>query len=64
MPYLSVYLNVVIDAFVTKTGREYLDDETLTLLAMFVVEKISQLKLCLAVDLMFELLKSLGNKQH
>jgi hypothetical protein len=56
------YLNIVIDAFIAETKREYLDDETFTLLAMYIVEKISHLKLCLAVDAMFELLKSLGNK--
>jgi hypothetical protein len=55
-------LNIVIDAFVAETKREYLDDETLGLLMVFVVERLSQFKLCLAVDAMFEILKSLGNK--
>jgi hypothetical protein len=62
MQYLLVYLNIVIDAFVAETKREYLDDETLGLLMVFVVEKLSQFKLCLAIDAMFEILKSLGNK--
>jgi hypothetical protein len=59
---LISYLNIVIDAFIAETKREVLDDETLTLLAMYVIEKISHLKICLAVDALFELMKSLGNK--
>jgi hypothetical protein len=55
-------MDVVIDAFIAETKREVLDDETLALLTMYIVEKISHLKICLAVDALFELMKSLGNK--
>jgi hypothetical protein len=61
MPYLIGYLNIIIDAFVAETQREYIDDETLVLLTVFAVEKLSHLKICLAVDALFEILKSLGS---
>jgi len=62
MPYLVNYLPIVIDAFVIESKREYLDGDTFSLLTIFVIEKLSQLKMSLAVDVMFETLKSLGNK--
>jgi hypothetical protein len=62
MQYVIGYLNIVVDAFIAETRREYLDDETVAMLSLFIVEKISHLKLSMAVDAMFQLLKSLGNK--
>jgi len=62
MPYLVNYLPLIIDAFVIESKREYLDGDTFSLLTIFVIEKLSQLKMSLAVDAMFEILKSLGNK--
>jgi hypothetical protein len=62
MPYLIGYLNVVIDAFIVETKHEELNDETFSLLTTYIVEKISHLKMSLAVDAIFELLKSLGTK--
>jgi len=54
----------VLNAFVAETKREYLDDETFDLLMLFITEKMAYLKICLAVDALFEILKSLGNNQR
>jgi hypothetical protein len=53
-----------LNAFIAETKREYLDGETFDLLVLFIIEKMAHLKMCLAVDVMFEILKSLGNNQR
>jgi len=59
-----LFIETVLNAFVAETKREYLDDETFDLLMLFITEKMAYLKICLAVDALFEILKSLGNNQR